>query len=235
MITKIKRVLGLVKWKDSWRKDLERSVEELQSKTKIRVAVIVARESDTYSELLFLVSFLGLSLGILISLILSNSFDPQLDILAFPVLGFSAGVMTYQFRSLYISKLAPKAIKNRISLKAKSFFFDYSYKSNIPLCLIYISEMEKQSYFLALPETFTKLGLAEKEILSSLSRLILNYKLEDPIPAIAACIYELEKVLSIAFPPTKNSKEALKAYLQMPSDSPIELPTVILKGNSDIN
>jgi hypothetical protein len=241
VINRIKRWLGISHWQPHWRGELEEALQQNQHSTKVQMAVVVAKDSDSYSELLFLLTLLGLSIGSIAAFAARSLFETSLDILALPLLGFSSGVLVYQFRALYVQKLAPKAVRDRVANKAKAFFYDYLSATNSPLFLLYISEVEGEAYFVGLPHLLKELGDRDKEVQSALHRLIVNYSPNNPIPPIKIALLELSTILSKTYDPLflseelKLNHETPKALVFMPSDSPNALPTVMLKGNKDIN
>ncbi len=223
-----------------WRGELEVALQQSQTSNRVQLAVVVAKDSDSYSELLFLLTLLGLGIGSIASFFAQNLFETPLDMLAMPLLGFSSGVLVYQFRALYVQKLAPKAVRDRVSNKAKAFFYDYLSATKVPLFLLYISEVENEAYFVGLPHLLKELGAQDKSIQSALHRLIVNYNPNDPIPPIKAALQEISLILSQLFENDNDDDLALnhetpKALVFMPSDSHSTLPTVMLKGTKDIN
>lgn len=237
MVHKFRKWLGISRWQPSWRGELEDALHKTQSLTHVQMAVVVAKDSDSYSEILFLLTLLGLAMGSTLSFFARGLFVDSIDLLALPLLGFSAGVLVYQFRALYLRKLAPKAVRERVANKAKAFFFDYLGATDSSLFLLYISEVENEAYFVALPQVLKKLGDQEKLIQAALHRLILNYNSEDPIPAIKKALEELSEILSVQKNEVATSAlaEVPKALLFMPTDSATAFPTVMLKGTKDIN
>lgn len=236
MIKQIKKWLGISRWQPHWRGELEKALQQTQSATNVQMAVVVAKDSDSYSELLFLLTLMGLGIGSMCSFAARDLFESSLDLLALPLLGFSSGVLLYQFRALYVRKLAPKAVRERVSNKAKAFFFDYLSTTEAPLFLLYVSEVENEAYFVAMPQMLRSLGDHERLIQSALHRLIVNYDSSDPIPALKMALSEISTILANLFTqPESATQDAPKALVFMPTDSPTAFPTVMLKGTKDIN
>lgn len=236
VIKRLKKWLGMSHWLPHWRGELESALQENQSNTRIQMAVVVAKDSDSYSELLFLLTLLGLGIGSAASFYARELFESPIDLLAMPLLGFSSGVLVYQFRALYVHKLAPKAVRERVSNKAKAFYFDYLSSTESPLFLLYISEIENEAYFVSIPQMLRHLGEAEPQVQSALHRLIVNYDTSDPIPAIKIAMREITEILAqhlgIEVPDVVPSPKSL---VFMPTDSRTSFPSVMLKGNKDIN
>jgi len=238
VIKTLKRWLGISHWKPHWRGELEEALHQTQTSNRIQMAVVVAKDSDSYSELLFLFTLLGLGIGSLVSFAAQDLFENRIDLLSLPLLGFASGVLMYQFRALYVRKLAPKAVRDRVANKAKAFFYDYLSATKAPLFLLYISEVENEAYFVGLPHLLRELGEKDRQIHSALHRLVLNYNSNDPIPPIKAALHEIAGILNGLFGNEgmgELSHETPKAMLFMPSDTPTALPTVMLKGTKDIN
>ncbi|HVJ63869.1 MAG TPA: hypothetical protein VM901_01300 [Bdellovibrionota bacterium] len=240
MVKKLKRWLGISHWLPHWRGELEEALQQTQTSNRVQLAVVVAKESDSYSEILFLLTLLGLGIGSLASYLAQGLFESNLDMLSMPLLGFASGVLVYQFRSLYVQKLATKAVRDRVANKAKAFFYDYLSATNGPLFLLYISEVENEAYFVGMPQLLRELGEHEKDIQSALHRLVVNYNPNDPIPPIKVALKEIAQILSDTFTgdnlgSMELSHETPRALVFMPSDSASTLPTVVLKGTKDIN
>lgn len=235
-MNRLKKWLGISQWQPHWRGELEQALQTTQATNNIQMAVVVAKDSDSYSELLFLLTLMGLGLGSLFSFLARHLFESPMDLLALPLLGFSSGVLLYQFRALYVRKIAPKAVRDRVANKAKAFFFDYLSTTDVPLFLLYISEIENEAYFVAMPQLLKNLGDHERFIQSALHRLIVNYNTQDPIPAIKIALHEISELLATIFKQNQDSTPSHpKALVFMPTDSPTSFPSVMLKGTKDIN
>jgi hypothetical protein len=234
----LNRLLGTTTWKKQWQEELSTSLKEAQSGIPLNLVVIIARESDLYSEVLFILSFLGLSLGSILSFTLRQSGLQVDELLMLPLIGFSLGATLYAFRKLFITRIAPRAVRERVSERAKGQFFDHLQTMKQRLSLIYISEIEKEAFMFSSPDISQK--IPANEIQKILSRLVINYSMGKPLETLRPALLEMGQLLRVAF---QNERQT--PLITKPTE-PIfirasdrkntnEMKVHVLKGSKDIN
>ncbi len=236
----LKRLLGSAPWKKEWQQELSSSLKEAQQGIPLNLVVIIARESDLYSEVLFILSFLGLTLGSFAAFFLKSYSFATDELISFPVIGFALGATLYSFRRLFISRIAPRAVREKVTEKAKGQFFDHLQSMKQRLVLIYVSEIEREAFMFSSPDISSL--IPSKEIQRSLSKLVINYSLAKPLLTLRPALLEIGQVLRSSFGTVvseadltkKNSPEPI--FMGASDKKPIKLEHVhMLKGNKDIN
>jgi hypothetical protein len=231
------RFLGTENWKPQWQKALADAVKEAQRGLAVNMVVIVARESDIYSELLFIFSFLGLSMGAIIAYLLRSVGLAPEDLLVFPLLGFSLGATIYTFRRFYLQNLVARAIKERVFAKAKGHFFDHSHNLQGKLALVYFSEIEKEAVLLTSPEL--NAYIKEEEIQSALSEWLRFYDLKNPLKTVGPALLKIGTSLRTHLPqrlaPMEPGPATSRVKYLGGSDRAQTLKIPILKGTKEIN
>ncbi len=232
-----RKLLGAETWKQEWQDELSRVLNEAQAGLSINMVVIIAKESDLYAELLFILSFLGLSIGTLIAVLFNNVLTDYRDLVLVPVLGFAFGTTLYAFRRFFISKFAPRAVRDRVAQRAKSQFFDHMQHLRSRLCLVYFSEFEREALFLASPEIIH--DIPSDRVQGLLSQLVQKYDERLPMKSIGPCVLGLGKLVGDAIklqtPYAQAAAQKTRPVFIGASDSPSSLKVPILKGSKDIN
>jgi hypothetical protein len=233
----MEKVLGVTQWRKEWQEDLSTTLSAAQKGLSVSMVVVIARESDLYSEVLYLFSFIGLSVGFVSAFIAEQSFGMKSDLLMLPLLGFAMGSTLFAFRGRFISRVAPKAIRDRVAHRAKSLFFDHYQHLKGKLALLYFSELEREALFLTSPELVEK--TPSKEIQALLSKLIVNYNPQDPMLALRPALTSLGQLLRLhygeATPDAPVQDQPRSPIYVGASDLPQPFQIPILKGNKDVN
>jgi uncharacterized membrane protein len=230
-----RRFFGTKPWKQQWLDELNTTLHEAQAGLPANVVVIVTRESDMYAEVLFLLSFLGLIAGSIAAIFLKTELLSPEDLISLPLMGFAAGSTLYHFRRFFLSRLAPKSIREKVLAKAKALFLDQIHNVKGKLVLFYFSEVEREAVILASPEMDTIYGSADlKRLLHNLSQ---NYQNKDPLKALGPALRQLGEVLKIHLGSGAAGENFVRSFRSLlgPSDVPNEKIIPILKGNNDIN
>ena len=233
-----KKIFGLTPWKPEWQEELTRALHEAQKGLAVNMVVIIARESDIYAEILFIFGFLGLGIGSLLAWALESTVKNVDDLLILPLAGFAVGATLYTFRRFYITKLAPRAVRERVAQKAKSQFFDHHQHLKSRLALIYFSELEREALFCASPEIMQE--LPANDIKDALTGLLKSYNAKDPLVALKPCLQSLGNSIRRTL---KANTDDASAMPRTPnpvfigaSDRPApKLQIPLLKGNKDVN
>jgi hypothetical protein len=228
----LKRLFGIVLWKKEWQEELSEALGEAQRGLNATIVVIIARESDLYAELLFLLSFFGLGLGSLIGYFVGESSGDPRDALLFALLGFAAGSTIFSLRRLFLGRILPLVVRQRVMLKAKAHFFDHNQQIRGPMALLYVSEMEREAAFLGSPELVS--GVSTRDVQENLARLTDEYNRREPLKSLRPCLVMLGDLLKRGIENVVNQGEA--PFLVAASDRPTTgAPIIILKGTKDIN
>ena len=236
----LQKIFGVAPWKKQWQKELTDVLQEAQRGLNANMVVIVARESDIYSEVLFIFSFLGLSIGALLAYFSHHFLHTFEEALLLPLAGFSAGATCYTFRRYFVNRIAPRAVKDRVTQKAKAQFFDHYAHLQQRLALIYISEIEREALFLASPDIEDK--IPREEIQRVLNKLVTEYRITDPLKSLKPSLEKIgESMRTSALGLQSLSQKPLQApnplFIGASDRSPsANMPAVpVLKGNKDIN
>jgi uncharacterized membrane protein len=231
----LQRLLGVRPWRKEWQEDLSQALYEAQARLKTSLVVIVARESDLYSELLFVLSFIGVSAGTGIALLWESPGLEFRDLLLMPLLGFAAGTTAYAFRKVYLHKLAPKAVRDRVGLRAKAQFFDHRINNSGSLSLLYLSEMESEALFLADPDILE--ALPRDIVQKILDALVREYDTKHPLRALRPALLSLGDALRthVPFLLGESTSRHAPRYISVSDSKLNELQVPILKGTKDIN
>jgi hypothetical protein len=235
---KIKALFDPPIWKKEWKEQLSVQLKETQQGLKANFVAVIIRESDLYSELLFLLSFLGLSAGLVIALFMENKVARPTDLLLFPVLGFCVGTTIFHLKRFYLKKVAAKAVKFRVSQKAKSLFYEHQHHHKGPLLFLFFSELEREAVLLASKDVLP--ALPQQKIKERLAIFSKVYKSKDPLKSFTPLLNDLASWLKLAL-----GSSSLKAILDENSPAPLyfissgskedPIPVAVLKGNKDIN
>ena len=239
----LKVLLGTTPWKTEWRDELSKSLQEAQKNVRANMVVIIARESDIYTELLFVFSFLGLSIGALVAWALRNYFTRAEDLLIIPLALYSLGTSIYALRRFYISRLIPSAVKHRVNEKAKAHFFESHVVLKNHLALLYVSEIEREAILLCSPDIQE---LVPKDAIHhALVKMVAHYSLTNPLVAIKPGLIEIAEILKTALNAQLSEKphstEAAGGkgrgviFVSASDRAPKPLAVPVLKGNKDVN
>ena len=221
-------------WKAEWLKELNDTLNEAQAGLPANVVVVVTRESDMYAEVLYLLSFAGLIIGSLLALMFQSTSIGTQDLISLPLLSFAAGSTLYHFRRFFLSRIAPRAVREKVLAKAKSTFLDHSQTLKGKLVLFFFSEVEREAVILASPDLQTIVSSGDlRKLLLHLSR---NYNSKDPLKALGPALMELGRVLKGQLGSGSNESfvRSFKSLLG-PSDRELNPIIPIIKGNKDIN
>jgi uncharacterized membrane protein len=234
----IKSLFSVIPWSTDWQNQLSEAVQNSQTGLAINMVVIVTRESDIYTELLYVLSFLGMSIGALVGYFLPEMGLSNVELLAFPLAGFALGSTIFTFRKHYIHKIASRAVRERVASRAKAHFFDHHAQMEGSLALLFFSEMEREVLFLASPEISN--SLPQFEVQGHLEELLKNYEPSNPMAALAPCLKKIGGTLRAYVPEESKTKGMARVvtsrYFVGASDRPSQpLNVPIIKGNKEIN
>ncbi len=232
----LSRFRNSARWSRSWQSSLNASLQEAQRSVGVNMVVVVARESDFYAELLFLASAFGLGLGLLAASLFGDSLAQPGDLLLLPLCGFALGSFLFAFRGLYLHRIAARAVRERVSNRAKSQFFDHEHHLKGPVVLLYVSELEHEALLLysgSLAEPladFPELGRI-------LDRLVRDYDKQRPMAALATALSQIGEELRLRLGSTSGAIEAKSEALVLGATDlvPPVLRVPVLKGNKDVN
>lgn len=231
----IERCLGIQPWKREWQDDLTRTLSDTQKGLGVSMVVVIARESDLYAELLYLLSFLGLAVGVAAASWTRARWGVSSDQAALPLLGFALGSTLFAFRRFFLNRVAPRAIRERVSGRAKALFYDHYQQLKGRLVLLYLSEMEREALFVTSPDLTEK--TPAKEIRRILTELIARYSQKNPMETLRPALFSLGELLRMHYGAAEGSAPVLvqPVYLGA-SDRALNTQIVpILKGSKDIN
>lgn len=234
----LKKFLGQSTWKKEWQEELAQSLQEAQHGLNVHMVVAIANESDFYAEVLFILSFLGLSFGAALGWYFQENITDLNNLLLFPVAGFAVGASLFQFRHFYLARFAPRAVRERVALKAKSLFYDHSQNLKGRLAVLYFSELEEEVLFVTSPDLIDQVPAAELQ--STLSNFIQRYKRTRPLEALRPALLKLGELLrnslgaasDTQFVPDDLTKPI---YLGASDQALSHLRIPIMKGSKDIN
>jgi hypothetical protein len=225
-------------WKKDWQDRLSALLEKATTRLKINVVFVVAEESDPYSELLFLFSFVGVTVGSFIGLAFKVlSIDAGIDLYVFPLLGFTMFGLLHVKKNIWLRTRFRNLAQKRVNLKARSFFYDYCANSSAPMVLIYLSESEVLLDILRSPEL--KDVLHEERTKALIKEFLAEFKIDNPIVAIEKLIDQIINMLTPAVQEFHIDENEDGGGFSPPvfvpaSDFDIRV-VPILKGNKDVN
>ena len=215
--------------------ELNSTLHEAQAGLPANVVVVVTRESDMYAEVLYLLSFAGLIFGSVAALIFRFSMHTAGDLISLPLMGFAAGSTLYHFRRFFLGKIAPRAVREKVVLRAKATFLDQSQAVKGKLVLFFFSEIEREAVLLASPEF--DMIVTSRELKKLLHKLSTDYNSREPLKALAPALIELGAVLKTFLGTNTTAEEYLRRITALVGASDREITPVIpvIKGSKDIN
>lgn len=231
----MERCLGIQPWKKDWQDDLTRTLSDTQKGLGVSMVVVIARESDLYAELLYLLSFGGLIVGVGVASWMRARWGVSPDHAILPLLGFALGSTLFAFRRFFLNRVAPRAIRERVSGRAKALFYDHYQQLKGRLVLLYLSEMEREALFVTSPDLTDK--TPAKEIRRALSELISHYSQKNPMESLRPALLSLGELLRAHYGSAEGDApvQVHPVYLGA-SDRASQAPVVpILKGSKEIN
>jgi uncharacterized membrane protein len=234
----LQRLAGSTPWKPEWQQRLNESLKEAQRGLSVNMVVVVARESDFYAELLYLLSVLGLGIGVMLAWALPRfSSEPLLsDPLLLPLGGFAAGNLLFAFRARFLHKFAPRAVRERVAARAKAQFFNHEQHLKGHLILLYLSEMEEEALLLSSAELTPKISEVP-ELPRLLSRLVSGYSRSKPLEKLEPALRDLGETLRVRLGEvaSNTSLQGTGAVFVAASDRGSQIQVPLLKGSKDIN
>lgn len=233
----LQKLAGSSPWRPEWQHRLNESLREAQRGLAANMVVVVARESDFYAELLYLLSVGGLGLGVLAAWgVETLTRHPLEDALILPLAGFALGSLLFAFRARFLHRFAPRAVRERVAARAKTQFFDHEHSLKGQLILLYLSEMEEEALLLSSAELTARLAEAP-ELPRILSKLVRGYTRKNPLGRLEPALRELGEVLRLRLGEVNevNATPAGKAVFVAASDGASRLQIPLLKGSKDIN
>jgi xanthosine utilization system XapX-like protein len=235
---KWKDLLSPPLWKDEWKEELSVALKETQKGLKANFIAVIIRESDLYGELLFLLSFAGLSVGLVVAYFLETEVARPLDLLLFPILGFCVGTSIFHFKKYFLKRIAAKAVRQRVAQKAKSLFYDHQNNHKGPVFFLFFSELEKEAVYLASRDVWNE--LPHEKLRERLQKFSRSYEARAPLKGFKPLLEDLGSLLKLslnAIPINEMIPENSEAPVYFISSGTKEdpFPVAVLKGNKDIN
>jgi hypothetical protein len=222
-------------WKPEWQEALSETLKKAQENLSLNLVVVVAKESDLYTEILYFLSFLGLVVGTLLAFWVQHSgFVGLPDPLVFPILGYTAGSLAHVARGFFLKRSFVRLARLKVYVKAQGYFVDY--KNRLPgrVALLYFSETEQVASFISDPDVMEK--LPHEDLESLLGRLERNYVARDPIHALEPALENLSILLKSYAPELDASpKRAVTPPLYVGASDMQKRMIPVLRGNKDIN
>ena len=222
-------------WKNEWQDALSEALKKAQDHLSLNLVVVVAKESDLYTEILYFLSFLGLIVGTLFAFWLQSHPNTTLpDPLVFPILGYTAGSLAHVARRFFLKRSFARLARIKVSIKAQSYFVDYMNRLPGRVALLYFSETEQVAAFITDPELQEKLPHDDLEIL--LGRLERNYVSKNPIIALEPALENLSIMLKSYAPELDASpKRSVTPPIYVGASDIQNRVVPVLRGNKDIN
>jgi len=222
-------------WKTEWQNALSDSLKEAQDNLSLNLVVVVARESDLYTEILYFLSFLGLGVGTLIAFWVRAVGDPTLpDPLVFPLLGYTTGSLAHIARRFFLKRWFARLARIKVEVKAQGYFVDYTHRLPGRVALLYFSETEQIASFVTNADVQDKLPHDDLEQL--LGRLERNYIAKNPIVALKPALENLSILLKSYAPELDASpKRAVTPPIYVGATDYQRRMIPVLRGNKDIN
>lgn len=233
------RLNSLLSGKKIWKKELQdqlaEKLEAAQKELSVNFVVVIARESDLYTEILYFVSFIGLIIGTALGFAVRFWGDENWpDPLFFPLLGYTSGSLLHIARKSFLRKAFHSLANKKVLQKSQSYFVEYSNQIPGNVAMLYFSEVERLAVFLTSPLIEDK--LPQKEIQLTLNKLELAYSEKTPLEGLDPAIENISILLRSHIPELDESPEkiAMPPIFVGPSDQARRYVPV-LKGNKDIN
>jgi hypothetical protein len=236
LLKRLRRVFsGTRVWKPEWQDALSDSLKKAQDNLSLNLVVVVARESDLYTEILYFLSFLGLAIGTGMAFYIRSIGDPSLpDPLVFPLLGYTAGSLTHITRRYFLKRWFARLARLKVYTKAQGYFVDYTHKLPGKVALLYVSETEAVAAFICHPEVQEKLPLEDLDKL--LTRLERNYAPKTPIASLNPALENLSILLKSYAPELDASpKRSVTPPIYVGASDYQQRMIPVLRGNKDIN
>ena len=222
-------------WKAEWQDALSESLKEAQDNLSLNLVVVVARESDLYTEILYFLSFLGLGVGTLFAFYVRSLTGSELpDPLVFPLLGYTSGSLAHVGRRYFLKHGFARLARLKVYVKAQSYFVDYTHRLPGRVALLYFSETEQVAAFITNPDVQDKLPQDDLELL--LGRLERNYVAKTPLTALKPALENLSILLKSYAPELDASpKRSVTPPIYVGASDFQRRMIPVLRGNKDIN
>ncbi len=197
--------------------------------------MVVARESDLYTEILYFLSFLGLAVGTGLAFWVRSLGDSQLpDPLVFPLLGYTAGSLAHVGRRYFLKHWFSRLARLKVYVKAQGYFVDYTHRLPGRVALLYVSETEAVAALVTHPEVHDKLPQGDLDKL--LGRLERNYRASRPLESLGPALENLSILLKSYAPELDASpRRSVTPPLYVGASDYHQRVIPILRGNKDIN
>ncbi|MEO5667073.1 MAG: hypothetical protein ABIR96_03350 [Bdellovibrionota bacterium] len=222
-------------WKSQWQSSLSDALKKAQDNLSLNLVVVVARESDLYTEILYFLSFLGLLVGTVFAFYVRSVGDPNLpDPLVFPLLGYTAGSLAHVARRYFLKHWFQRLARIKVYVKAQGYFVDYTHRLPGRVALLYLSETEQVAALITNPDVQEKLPHGDLEEL--LGRLERNYRAKDPLHALEPALENLSILLKSYAPELDSSpKRSVTPPIYVGASDYQRRMIPVLRSNKDIN
>lgn len=222
-------------WKNEWQEELSAKLKLAQDELKLNIVVVVAKESDLYTEILYFLSFLGLGVGTLLAFWVRTLPPHELlpDPLIFPVLGYTVGSIFHVGRRFILKRWFVSLARSKVYSKADAYFMEYLHKLQGKVALLYFSETESLAALVSNPEIQEKLPRAD--ITKILKRLELSYDPKNPLVALSPTLENISIILKSYAPELDSAPKSFAPPLYVGATDKKLVIIPILKGNKDIN
>lgn len=222
-------------WKNEWQEALSEKLRSAQDDLRVSMVVVVAKESDLYTEILYFLSFLGLAVGTGLAFVVRanphQGFLP--DPLILPLLGYTVGSLFHVLRRFILKRWFLSLARNKVYSRADAYFMEYLHKMQGKVALLYFSETESLATLVANPEIQEK--LPRQDVAKILKKLETTYDPKKPIEALSPALENISIILKSYAPELDSAPKHFAPPIYVGASDKTLTITPILKGNKDIN
>lgn len=235
-----RKLLKKKEWQPEWKDRLADTLQELQQDTDLRFVLVVAEESDLYTELLYFFSFLGLLFASTLAYCLQNlsfakdyaSMFPELW--ALPLIGYTAGSLLHFFRAYFLRGTFRQLAHKKVSARAQNYFLEHIQEEDPqPLSLLYFSARESRAV-LVNSQSVEKIAPkgAIKQILRNLEK---SYSPSNPSKSLIEATKLLVETLKKHIPHSEGNSNSKSRILLVQASDHDRSFVPILDGGDGVN
>lgn len=235
-----KKYLKSKQWKPEWKDRLAETLQELQKDTELRFVLVVAEESDLYTELLYFLSFLGLLTASILAFALENlSFAQKFaayfpDLWALPLIGYTAGSLLHFFRSHFLRGPFRQLAKKKVFSRAQNYFLEHMQEGETaPLSLLYFSASESRAALVS-SQSIERV-LPKAPVKAILRKLENDYSPSDPSIALIEAIRSLISTIKNHVPSSPTKAGARSGFVLVKASDHDRSFVPILDGGDGVN